>query len=474
MEIVVTGDLLRPNPDGTPNQQSNIRWFNHMISYQLSRPLDKVPVIPLYPGKGEGFFDVDLFFGLNGLDVSVDSWARLYGAREVSTEAKSYFHSFFAHKFVVGFELPRLFIRLLEEAGCNYIDFIIHPIRFLDDVFFGVRTNNDKVRDLLHHASIPEERFHVQAGLHKATLSRLPSMAIKDNACLLVGQTAADRSLISCGRIVALDNFEEEIVYRFKHYEKIYFKPHPYASDAYEDFKFLSRFGEVELIEDNIYRLLADERFGEVVSISSSVGIESPYFGRLSSFFLGEPARLHNGFSCKLEPECYFPVYDAFFDPSFWQKAFAPFCRVSDCPSVQLPRKTSRLRTSFQNHWGYNYLDYEILFENVNQGQRKQYDFLWINDFSIDDFIKWDDIDFVRKAYLGILKRDPDWEGLSMYLQRLRGGELGKESILARLRFSREGMERGVRIRGLVPRLIRNIPMSAMHFFRSGFKGIDS
>jgi hypothetical protein len=470
MEIIVTGDLLRPNPDGTSNQQSNIVWFYKLMSYSLSRPVGGVPVLPCYAGKGEGSFDSELFYRLNGLEVSVENWARLYDAEDVSPEAKTYFRAVFADKLIVGFELPRLFMRLLEEVGAKYLDFIIHPVRFLDDVFFGVKSNDETVRQYLCGVSITEERFYVQAGLHRATLSLLPSKAIEENSCLLVGQTAADRSLISDGRIVAFTDFAEEVAKRFEYSRKVYFKPHPYASDAYEVFQFLSRFGDVELIEENIYKLLADERIREVVSISSSVGYESPYFGRPASFLLGEPSPVFRGLPRAQQQECYFPVYDDFFEPSFWQAVLAPFFSVSDCPHVRLPAKTSRLRISIQNHWGYNFLDFDILLENVERDRRKQFEFLWRDTFTVAEFLGYDDLDFIRKAYLGILKREPEHEGLERYLRRLREGDLTKESLLARLRFSREGIEKGVRVGGLLTSLVKQVPVSCTLLLRKVFR----
>ena len=59
------------------------------------------------------------------------------------------------------------------------------------------------------------------------------------------------------------------------------------------------------------------------------------------------------------------------------------------------------------------------------------------------------DRQFIQNAYLVLLKRDPDVDGLNDRLQRLREGSLSRVEIIFRLRFGPEGKIHAVKVRGV-------------------------
>ena len=77
--------------------------------------------------------------------------------------------------------------------------------------------------------------------------------------------------------------------------------------------------------------------------------------------------------------------------------------------------------------------------------------------FSIKDFIKYHDEEFIKQAYRGILNREPDPQGFNNYLSLLRNGQRNKIEILGGLRYSKEGKEKHVIIKGLYFRYLLNI-----------------
>lgn len=83
--------------------------------------------------------------------------------------------------------------------------------------------------------------------------------------------------------------------------------------------------------------------------------------------------------------------------------------------------------------------------------------------YSLADFLCYQDEDFVRNGYYGILRRSPDAQGFTDFIGALRAGKLSKVEILGHLRFSREGRQVGVPIDGLaVPfavRKLRRVPV---------------
>jgi len=71
---------------------------------------------------------------------------------------------------------------------------------------------------------------------------------------------------------------------------------------------------------------------------------------------------------------------------------------------------------------------------------------------SIGELLKFDDEDFIKSAYKAILRREPDEEGFNNYISKLRSQSLSKTRILGRLRYSPEGRQAKVYIKGLFTR----------------------
>ena len=78
--------------------------------------------------------------------------------------------------------------------------------------------------------------------------------------------------------------------------------------------------------------------------------------------------------------------------------------------------------------------------------------------YHVNDLLKYQDRDFIRNAYLAILKREPDEKGFRHNLALLQSGNFNKIDILASLRNSDEGKHTGVTIEGLqFPATIRKL-----------------
>ena len=78
--------------------------------------------------------------------------------------------------------------------------------------------------------------------------------------------------------------------------------------------------------------------------------------------------------------------------------------------------------------------------------------------YHVNDLLKYHDRDFIRNAYLAILRREPDEAGFLHNLQLLQSGAFNKIDILASLRYSDEGKVNDVTINGLkLPATIRTL-----------------
>ena len=70
--------------------------------------------------------------------------------------------------------------------------------------------------------------------------------------------------------------------------------------------------------------------------------------------------------------------------------------------------------------------------------------------WSVGELLAHYDRQFVQNAYLVLLKRDADVEGLTGRLQKLQSGEMTRLELLFRLRYGPEGKQHGTQVRGLL------------------------
>lgn len=70
--------------------------------------------------------------------------------------------------------------------------------------------------------------------------------------------------------------------------------------------------------------------------------------------------------------------------------------------------------------------------------------------WSLGELLAFHDRQFVQNAYLVLLKRDADVEGLTARLQMLHSGTMTRLEVLFRLRYGPEGKQHGTRVEGLL------------------------
>ena len=89
--------------------------------------------------------------------------------------------------------------------------------------------------------------------------------------------------------------------------------------------------------------------------------------------------------------------------------------------------------------------------------------------FDLSEFLVFQDEAFIDNAFWGVLGREPDRAGKTVYLTGLRQGRFSQVDVLGRLRFSREGLKRRVRIRGLLTRYLisRFLRLPVLGYFLS-------
>ena len=77
--------------------------------------------------------------------------------------------------------------------------------------------------------------------------------------------------------------------------------------------------------------------------------------------------------------------------------------------------------------------------------------------YTIEDFTKYHDREFLENIYKKVLLRDIDQDGLEARLKLLRSGKRSKTEILSSIRFSKEGRDKNIPILGIKKRFILTI-----------------
>lgn len=365
-KIIITGDMLRPSNDGSGNNQIiNINWLYHLLRFPLAQSTP-VSIEVLNWENKHNAFDGKKFYALNNQQSMPEDWIKLYHSKNYSKASLEYMKNYFGNALVIGFELPEVFMTMFDELNITYIDFIIHPVRYLDDILFGVRTNNEIIFKKLKPHYLHSQIFSIYAGIHTATVNRMPKkIRLEKGSALFTGQVEVDKSLIKEGKILSLLDFQHEFTEITKRYKNVYFKKHPYAEGNYEVDSFLRGFKNVAFIDENFYYLLGQEEIEAVYSISSSTVLEAKFWGKKSDYFYKNPFTLLLDDDQNFNSSAYITIYDKFLLPSFWSEVLSDVIETRSMPHIELPSKPNRLRNSLQNYWGYNFLDIDILLKHA-------------------------------------------------------------------------------------------------------------
>lgn len=274
MQIVVTGDVLRPNLDGSAMQPPNIAKLADELHSAGLRPA----VLKDYP------------------PIGLDEWLRTDGPTDtVCWHLSQSVVPIGRDTLVVGFELPMNALNQFDKLGIKYIDACIYPIRFCNTLY-GIRANFE-LNSRFTAEIEPPTKFKCRLSFPK-------------NSALIVGQTVYDRSLVFDRRLVKLEEFEKDISALTSRFCNTVFRPHPHSET--HGIAMMRNLGIGTCMEPT-YNLLAHPNISHVFGISSSVLYECKYFGKPSTFWK-ERKQVQN----------YRPVKrETFISEAFWKDALS-------------------------------------------------------------------------------------------------------------------------------------------------------
>ncbi|MFH5925787.1 hypothetical protein [Roseomonas xinghualingensis] len=308
---------------------------------------------------GEGI-DTERLYELWGAEKSWRGWATIFDAGFAPEGVLAEMEGTYRDSIVIGFELPEAMKRIFSLLGIPFIDFSIHPVRFLQDIFFAVQTNDAAVFEAMLPDHAEPGAFYGPAGLLAATALKFRPDLRPSAETLVVGQTRIDRALVRGGRIVDLSDFAPALR-KVVGDGGVTFKPHPYA---HSDFGLLATgisLRAMNITHENVYALMVSEGLRQVVGVSSSVLVEAPYFGLEAHILYQSPFDIP-GCRADAVPGQHLSIIDEWADADFWRRILAPLVPVTRPDGQRFRRPPNALRTSLRNFWGYNELttDFQV------------------------------------------------------------------------------------------------------------------
>jgi hypothetical protein len=284
--IVFTGDVFRLAQDEQePNQLSNVFWLHNLIAYQVAQVTELIPEICYRTRDYKlGNSLIRNAYKLLSLEPS-KGWANSFWCRDVPRDLVELFRADYDNALVFAFELSPIMECILNRLGCPWVDVAISPIRFLDDLLLSIRFSDHFKADPLLPFVVSRKDIQYGADYVGRWLrSKRFKTALNDNDVVFFAQSEGDRTLITHeGSFFS----PEETVARLTDLvgkRRLWIKPHPYGLKNPVVQMAMERLGG-RLIGENAYGILSSDVDIDVVTISSSVGCEAPWFTKRAQLF---------------------------------------------------------------------------------------------------------------------------------------------------------------------------------------------
>ena len=187
---------------------------------------------------------------------------------------------------VVGFEMPDAELEYLSRRHVSWVNFCIHPIRFLDDLCF----------DVVSSFEYDINKIAVSSGAIDFCASRIMSSHVDDAAgkrkdtLLVCAQDWIDRSIFFDNDFKRLDSYIDKLDDLTKSYDRVLYKPHP-SFESKEISALMAERYRAKLCDvSNIYDVFSTQDIKAICAISSSVLVEAPWFD-IQSIYLEPRAK---------------------------------------------------------------------------------------------------------------------------------------------------------------------------------------
>ncbi len=363
--IVITGDVLRPDPAPTGWESAtwkHVRWLHHMLAHSLETCGFPVSTLA-WDGKASPtvnvWLDPHILYETLDDPLSLGSWARLCSRESAPDELVHWLEPFVADALVIGYEMPEVMGDALRKLGRPYIDLILHPLRFMPDLVFAMRTNVPGHQHVLECFRLPESSIRRQASLICAKAAWMaPPRPMPPETALVLGQVASDRAMITAdGAFTSLADHVESLHELCFDRPLVLYKPHPYARGNDPSGTAVQRLPAIQVTNANFYHLLAQPEVDTVAALNSSGLFEARCFGRETRQFIPSLYDFESSFlPAAGRPGSPVPLTGAWTQTDFWQCLLLG--KDEPAPAARPPvLEPNRLRRSMNADWGYGFIE---------------------------------------------------------------------------------------------------------------------
>ena len=176
---------------------------------------------------------------------------------------------------VVGFEVPDRDLAYLSQQQVPWVNLEIHPLRFMDDLYFNVTSSFDYDFKELSASPVFIDFCANAMRIRYGDLEQ----GIPEASLAIFGQMPCDKSVFWDGGFRSLDCYFDQIDRLAEEHQKVFYRPHPYLSNDELDKEICRRYDAEIFSGRDVYRFFSSGRVATVCAISSSVIFEAPHFG---------------------------------------------------------------------------------------------------------------------------------------------------------------------------------------------------
>lgn len=337
-------------------QENNNKWLFDFINRPLSQATFS-QVIKFSSGRNSEIdFNRSLFFSLSDIKCNLFEKQFHFDSNKINKESLNYLSELFKNDdILICYELSDQTKSILDALEINYIDIWLHPIRYLDDVLFGMTSNNENIRNELIKHNISTDTYYLYADRIKVQNykgHRRSKTKIKPNSALFIGQTLIDKAVFLDGRMLTLLDFKNHFELITKKYNHVYYSRHPFVKEGDEEIlAYIQGFKNVSVIQDPTYHLLSTPEIDFVFSISSSVVYEATYFEKEVEF-LYKPVIEIGDHNSK-----YTSIMHNIFYSHFWASVLHPIISTKQVSNVKYFCGKDKTRDALSFYWGYRDID---------------------------------------------------------------------------------------------------------------------
>lgn len=377
-KIIIIGQVLRAD-------FYSCEWLYRLFGYYIET-VTELPVYCIFPKQEKDIrnsnfipFDVETFYKYYDIPFEytfynenklTKSWTNIFYKTNYNKDAYEYIYKLFKNSLVISYEVEDCISSILEYYKIPQIDINLDPIRFLDDIILCFKSRDKKVYKQLLKYRINEDYIKLIANYIKNVYG-LAKYNKNENKVLFLGQTDCDKTIIDHKnqKIYSILEHKEEFLKAIDGYDKILYKRHPFVMNDDEIIEYIKSIGNVEITEENFYKLVSDDNIKKVVSISSGTCSEAKYFGKVVQTLLKEGIQRQT--ENKVDTNKYVSIYQDYFSLNFWSDILAPIIKTKKYhKKITIAGLKNRLRNSrldYPMYWGYEDFEQINIKNDINR-----------------------------------------------------------------------------------------------------------